>query len=220
MDDRKSAVITFPDLPALYQEDIRDAGLCAGITVIDGDRVGPFEPDSPPKHLAAYVGHGMGLCTHYENYTKCREEKEALPGRRLVLFEYTETALLLHYDRISYAYIDHSQQGYMMSSFALGSAGGTVEADIQDFFLYFLRQHIYCYEGSCWCECPKVITVIMTGTPDSLSDGRARQAVEEAIELFGSKPEIFDSNPDFVAARGAAEMGWRATANITYPPGI
>jgi hypothetical protein len=161
-----------------------------------------------PRHVAAYAGHGLGLCP---NKTSPIGECPGvhIPSRHVVLFDYTETALLLHYRHISIAYVDPSEQLYMNSSFSLGSANSVTEGDIRDFVLQFIHSYISCYEGCDRSHCPEVVTVIMTGNPESYRDGIARKAVENAVEEFGSTAEMFTSNPDYVAARGAAQLAWQ-----------
>jgi hypothetical protein len=203
--DPKTACISFPDLPALYQEDILDAASFIGVTILPRSR---WDKLQIPRHVAAYAGHGLGLCP---NKTSPIGECPGVhnPSRHVVLFDYTETALLLHYRHISIAYVDQSEQLYMNSSFSLGSANSVTEGDIRDFVLQFIHSYISCYEGCDRSHCPEVVTVIMTGNTENYRDGIARKAVENAVEEFGSTAEMFTSNPDYVAARGAAQLAWQ-----------
>jgi hypothetical protein len=203
--DPKTACISFPDLPALYQEDILDAASFIGVTPLPRSRWAELQIQ---RHVAAYAGHGLGLCP---NNTSLMGECPGIdiPSRHVVLFDYTETALLLHYRQISKAYVDPSEQFYMNSSFALESANSVTERKIQNFVLQFIRRQISCYEGCDPCHCPEVVTIIMTGNPESYRDGIARRAVEIAVEEFGSTAEMFTSNPGYVAARGAAQLAWQ-----------
>ena len=51
---------------------------------------------------------------------------------------------------------------------------------------------------------------MVTGSHESLSDGTARRPTKRIIEALGAKAEILEENPGFKAARGAAELAWRA----------
>ena len=92
------------------------------------------------------------------------------------------------------------------TSFDLGSAHEPDELDIQDFVLSFLY-HQYYYPTP---HPPDSITVMMTGSPESLSDGKARRVMKRVIEALGAKADVLEENPSFIASRGAAELAWRA----------
>ena len=89
----KSAIISYPALSALYREDIIAAAIYQGISTLPSLH---WNRDQPYELVAAYSGHGLGLCKSYNNLKKCRTEEAQLPWRRTVLFEYTELALVLH----------------------------------------------------------------------------------------------------------------------------
>ncbi|KAI4649321.1 hypothetical protein J4E93_003637 [Alternaria ventricosa] len=202
VDSPISALISFPALPGLYQEDIRDAADYVGLA-----KLGPWlEATHPHEDVAAYAGNGLGLCKDYHNEEKCREEGKNFTSRHTLLVEHTESALLLHHNILrepietSYLYMD------LATSFDLGSGGEPDELDIQDFVLSFLY-HQYYYPTP---HPPDSITVMMTGSPESLSDGKARRVTKRVIEALGAKAEMLEENPSFKAARGAAELAWRA----------
>ncbi|KAI4910279.1 hypothetical protein J4E90_007712 [Alternaria incomplexa] len=202
VDSPISALISFPALPGLYQEDIRDAADYVGLA-----KLGPWlEASHPHEDVATYAGNGLGLCKEYHNEEKCREEGKIFTSRHTLLVEHTESALLLHHNILrepietSYLYMD------LATSFDLGSAHEPDELDIQDFVLSFLY-HQYYYPTP---HLPDSITVMMTGSPESLNDGKARRVTKRVIEALGAKAEMLEENPSFKAARGAAELAWRA----------
>jgi hypothetical protein len=108
--------------------------------------------------------------------------------------------------------VDQSEQFYMNSSFALGSANCVAEEDIQSFVLHFMRQYISCYDGCYPCHCP-MVTIIMTGNPESFRDGKTRSAIDSALKELESPAEMFTSNPEYVAARGAAQLAWYGSSS-------
>lgn len=58
-----SALISFPALSGLYQEDITDAANYVGLA-----KLGPrLEASHPDKDVAAYAGNGLGLCKDPHN---------------------------------------------------------------------------------------------------------------------------------------------------------
>jgi hypothetical protein len=95
----------------------------------------------------------------------------------------------------------------LKASFGLGSAQSPDELDIRNFVLQFLHQQYFtpALDGP-----PDSITMMITGNPESLGDGKVRRATTVAIEGLGAKADILDSDPGFVAARSAAELAWRA----------
>jgi len=197
-----SALISFPALPGLYQEDIVDAASYVGLANLGSS----LEASHPHEDVAAYAGNGLGLCKDYHDEEKCREEGRNLTSRHTLLVEHTESALLLHHNilrqSIETSYLDLD----LATSFDLGSGGEPDELDIQDFVLSFLY-HQYYYPTP---HLPDSITVMMTGSPESLNDGKARRVTKRVIEALGAKAEMLKENPSFKAARGAAELAWRA----------
>jgi hypothetical protein len=62
----KSAVISYPGLVALYEEDIADAAEYLGVIALKGRH-----HHQPREIRAAYAGYGMGLCDSYTDGEKC-----------------------------------------------------------------------------------------------------------------------------------------------------
>jgi hypothetical protein len=89
LSEPKTASISFFDLPALYQEDIQDAASYIGVTTLPKSRWAALQPQ---RHLAAYAGHGLGLCMGDVSMPGDCPGMH-IPGRDVVLFNYTETAL-------------------------------------------------------------------------------------------------------------------------------
>jgi hypothetical protein len=98
-----STIISYPALPGLYQEDIADVATYLGLRMLSGNHV-----YAPHTIIAAYAGHGMGLCESYTDKIKCTEEGLELPVRRTLLVEISENALLLHTKIMREAYCDGS----------------------------------------------------------------------------------------------------------------
>jgi len=199
-----SVVISYPALLGLCQEDITDTGLYLNLPVLPGAHHYP-----PREMVAAYAGHSMGLCKTFHDMKKCRTEGQELPVSRVLLVEYTEAALLLHTAIMSKATDLAYDNIEIAVTFELGSKEGR-EAVIREFVLQFLRRRLY--NGS--TDATSRIKVIMTGSLDDRSNGDVRKAVEAAVMDMGWTAEIFASLPEFIAARGAAELAWRCLAPI------
>ncbi|KAF2831520.1 hypothetical protein CC86DRAFT_140294 [Ophiobolus disseminans] len=216
---QRAAVISYPALWALYQEDLYDAAAHRGIATL---RSSPWGNYQSVELVSAYAGHGLGLCKDpVSSFDRCFEEEEHLPERLVVLFEYTEYALVMHRRYLSRVHLDPFMDTFIDPSFDLGSANHPSGADIQKFVLQFLLHKIGCYEGYYPFTCPEVVTFILTGSESSYRGENARMVIEAiavAVHEFGSTGELFFSNPDFMAARGAAEMAWRASVVENRPP--
>lgn len=198
----QSAVISYPSLVALCEEDVVDAAEYLGLAVLRG-----LSYNQPREIYVAYAGHGMGLCESYKDREKCNREGLQMPTRYVLLVEYTEQALLLDATHLCeardslYSYTD------VTASFDLGSSNGREDGhttSVKAFVFEYLSLR-YPYQPQ-----PKEIMVIMTGSPESVGDVAVQKAIEAAVEELGSTANMLTSMPEYVAARGAAELAWRA----------
>jgi hypothetical protein len=194
-----SALVSFPALPGLYQEDISDAASYVGLRKIAGG----YEYH-PHELVAAYAGHGLGL----DGDCKNRDEGgDTCPMRPTLLIEYTEVALLAHHNFMREAFEIPWPSMILKTSFDMGSNQAPAKEDIRDFILQFLyHEYIVRLPGA-----PDSVTVIITGSAPGLADGKLEKETKLVVESFGSKPEIFTGNPEYIAARGAAELAWQAS---------
>lgn len=199
-----SVVISYPALPGLYQEDITDIGTYLSLPVVDGAHRYP-----PREAIAAYAGHGMGLCESFTNKEKCTLEGRELPVHEILLVEYTEAAMLLHSHVIREAMDLTGSYPRVVASFELGSkvtVGPEKLLLIRDLVMKFLRKE-YPYRPT---EPGESIKVIMTGNAGSVSNIEVQKAIENAVIELGWTADMTTSLPEYVAARGAAELAWRA----------
>jgi hypothetical protein len=206
-----SVVISYPGLVALCEEDIVDAAEYHHIVPAKG-----LYRYQPREIYAAYAGHGMGLCESYTDREKCRAEGLKMPGRSVLLAEYTQHSLLLHargmreaMDRL-FTYKD------VAASFDLGSNNAGVDGHaerVKAFVLEYLRS-TYPLLGppnDPFGGPPKEIMAIMMGNPDAVGDTAIQKAIEDAVEELGSAVNnMITDMPEYVASRGAAELAWRA----------
>lgn len=107
-----SAVITTPDLFALYDEDLYDAAEFLQLDADQIDRPWPFKASlqsdwryrRQPKHLfAAFAGYGFGMCVHYTSTRLCEEEENTMSPVPVVAISFTQQGLQLEHNFIGYS---------------------------------------------------------------------------------------------------------------------
>jgi hypothetical protein len=50
----------------------------------------------------------------------------------------------------------------------------------------------------------------LTGSTEKVSDAAFQRAIKDGIEVLGFEADILDNTSDYVSARSAAELAWRA----------
>lgn len=190
-------VISYPALYGLSQEDIADAAEYLGLSILTGNH--HYQPRSV---VAAYAGHGLGLCDNYRDMETCRQEGLDLPVRRVLLVEHTEHAFFLHAKVMREAYELASRQISIFTDFSLGHIEVPRRADkIGQAVRQFLQEE---YKNT---GLPDKFTAIMTG---SKIRKEVTEAIEKAVKDLGCDVEILNREPEYIAARGAAELAWRS----------
>jgi hypothetical protein len=190
-------IISYPSIIALYNEDIADTAEYLGLPKLQG-----YYNYHLREIVAAYAGHGMGLCRDFENKDQCKNESSQLPGRVTLLVEYTEQALLLQTTVLGEAIDLGDSDMLAATSFELGGnsqmAGHACRvAEFVDQFLRKWYQDLFT---------PEEILVIITGNLDD----SVRGAIQEVVKEIVAKVQLISSQSEYVAARGAAEIAWRA----------
>ncbi|KGO52914.1 hypothetical protein PEX2_048130 [Penicillium expansum] len=190
-------IISYPGMEALYEEDIYDMAEYLGLPKLTG-----IYEYYPQEAYAAYAGHGLGLCEHFKDKDRCKDEGNQLPMHETLLVEYTDQAILLHITYLRTVNVDRgSADPLVTASFELG-ANSRVDkhaSHVAEFVHQFL---------SAWFEGPLLpdeLLVIMTGTRDEAIEG----AIQEAAERVVPKTQIIASKSEFIASRGSAELAWR-----------
>jgi hypothetical protein len=192
-------VISFPAMYGLYQEDVVDAATYLGVKTLYGQHL-----YQPRNIVAAYAGHGLGLCENYQNKEACRQEGLQLPVHDTLLIEYTKQALLQHARVMREAYDLAGRDLDISARFDLGglhTPGSEGAVKITQAVLQFLEKK---YDN---VRAPRKITAILTG---SNIRGEINEAVKEAVSIFGSEIDVLALEPEYIAARGAAELAWRS----------
>ncbi|KAJ5916682.1 hypothetical protein N7504_000697 [Penicillium tannophilum] len=202
---RKSAirpyvVISYPGIAALYKEDINDMAEHLSLPELTGlYRYHPWEA------FAAYAGHGLGLCEHFEEKNRCKDEGYQLPVHETLLVEYTDQAILLHTTplRIAVDVDTGAADPHAIVSFELGANSRVDDhtSHVAEFVYQFLSPW---YRGSLL---PDELLVIMTGIKDEAIEA----AVLEAAIRVVPKTQILASKSELIASRGSAELAWRVS---------
>jgi hypothetical protein len=200
-----SVILSFPTLPALRQEDVASAIEYAGLRT----------PTCCGKQLhelvAAYAGYEMSLSENKPELGNRGKKTHELPRRHLVLVEYTEVAILLYCAVLEKESNTPDVARGIRTSFELGSSNGASTEEVHDFVLEYLRD--VSSSNTRW-GFPEKISIMMTGSLESVGHAGIRQTIVGAVEAFGSRANVLYSDPGYVAARGAAEMAWRVTPQM------
>jgi hypothetical protein len=125
--------------------------------------------------------------------------------------EYTEVAILLYCAVLEKGSNTPDVARGIRTSFELGSSNGASTEEVHDFVLEYLRD--VSSSNTRW-GFPEKISIMMTGSLESVGRAEIRQAIVGAVEAFGSRANVLYSDPGYVAARGAAEVAWRATPQM------
>jgi hypothetical protein len=191
-------VISYPGIAALYKEDINDVAEYLGLPKLTG-----LYKYHPWEAYAAYAGHGLGLCEHFEDKDRCKEEGNQLPVHETLLVEYTDQAILLHTTPLQTAVsVDWgSADPHATASFELGANSRVVKhaLHVAEFVYQFLSTW---YNG---LILPDELLVIMTGIVDEAIE----EAIREAVGRVVPKAQLLASESEFIASRGSAELAWR-----------
>jgi protein subunit release factor B len=98
------------------------------------------------------------------------------------------------------------------TSWDLGSDRDASQADLRDFVSMFLHQ------TKRWCESyntPTAFTFVLTGSEESLRDGKVQLAIREAVLTCNHSTIVeFTSSHNYVTARGAAKMATLPTNDM------
>jgi hypothetical protein len=201
----ETAVISYPGIVALYEDDIIDAMEFRGLRVIPGQHY-----HLPREIVAAYAGHGMGLCQSYTDKEKCTDEGLTMPIRWTLHIEYTTRALVLHFVILRSA-VDYAEAEIdAAASFEFGSDYARARDHVGR--IQRLVHKVLWDRLRVRGLPPDPILVIMTGDRRSLRDRIVQRATIAAVKELKCRCTIVATLPETVAARGAAELAWRALA--------
>jgi hypothetical protein len=195
-----SAVMAVSHLVALYQDDVQEAFEYAGIEYVEPK--GYFRP-AFWENAAAYAGYGFGMCEHYTNPEVCTAEEKNMPLENILAVHYSRTALMTSLAVIQTATALWEPDYRHSEDFTLGyDAIDRSESEekywdtVRDRLQALMVQHRNYEHPS---------KIILTGDM-ALDETFTRVLKEAMVEVMGKVPAIFSSDPELVAAKGAAEF--------------
>ena len=207
-----SAIVTFPNLVALYDEDIVDAMDYAGLTPLHTKFGGVGS--QPHEASTAYAGYGLGLCSNYTDWNQCDEEEKQRPLQQVLTILYTKTAFVLYRDMLRGAYQYYEPENGS-SNFNLRS-NSTHDNPADEYYWETMREQILCLMFKSAYGI-KVSQVILLGE-SALGTKFLRFIKSTLLEVQEELPEFFMSDPVYAAAKGAAEFSIRSPYYFQPPP--
>jgi hypothetical protein len=201
-----SAVVTSPNLVALYAEDITDAMEYTGLK--PPYLKGSSDLEQPRENSAAQAGYGVGLCSHYKDYDQCESEEDQMPVRRVLTVLFTRSALALYEAAYKGALSFHGPSYHGRSDFLLGSDAIHTNPK-EEYYWEDVRNRVMEVLLRYGGERYPVTQVSMLG--ESALNPRLLEVVNSSISaIYEEQPEFLLSDPIFAAAKGAAEFAIRA----------
>jgi hypothetical protein len=204
-----AAAISRPHLAALYTEDLSDAFEYLSIDWLEVLSYGArheLQPIYTTK--AVHAGNGHGLCADYRDVVNCREEERNMPGRWALSVAYTHASLFTSLVTLGDAYSleeGPAFEGAMHLGFDERNKDSYWEK-VRDMLRYPI------------VDSPierDVSMVLLCG--DAAQEPRFRDLLNEVVsELIDGEPEVLDSDPEFSAAKGVAELAKRELYTRRY----
>lgn len=193
-----------PNLVALYREDIEDAFKYLSLKSLD-DPNNLYRLFREPA--GAEASYGLGLCHDPSNVYHCNEEQHEMPITTVLTVLYTRNALCVEVSvmKSAYAYYPYSTSPPSMD-FNLGSQALHDNPD-EEYYWQAVRDRIVAgVTGGLPANRP--MKVFLLG--DSTRGDTFRTVIEDALKsILGYVPDVYDDDPVFSAARGAAEFARR-----------
>lgn len=201
-----STLLATPDLAALYREDIEDTFEYLSMKSLEG----PYQRFHESAGAEAY--HGIGVCKEPANQKSCRDEENQMPYMNLLTVLYTRNSLCVNGASVKSAYGYAADYTFPTSmDFSLGSDALHDNPDEEYYWDAVTDRIITAVErsgtgGDEWF-------VILIG--EDASSPRLREILESVLQrVHGYLPKIYDEEPVFASAIGAAEFVRRGG----YPP--
>ena len=202
----KSAGITTLNLAALYQEDLHDAAEYAGFESLDF----PLRYDILHETSASYAGYGYGLCKDYEDKEGCKQEQNEMDSEVVMAVAFTQSVLTVTLSVMESAYFLWEPDYRRLLNFTLGFESGLRQKDetrywkaVETNLAKIMRKYPY-YE--------RPGKVLLMG--ECSNDQTFQQTLQKVLaDQMDEPPAIINNDPEFAAAKGAAEFAKRLPWN-------
>ncbi|KAL9038907.1 MAG: hypothetical protein Q9214_005094, partial [Letrouitia sp. 1 TL-2023] len=218
-----AALVTSPNLIALYQEDLIDAieyfGIMPPTALYSASNRNAY--NQPRNALAGFAGNGMGLCKNVTDEEACKEEEGKMPIRLVYTLEYTNTSLHVRIDLLAVAHLQYEsyEDGGALTSFDLGTAKRDQRIDKS---VYWAEVRVFLAKlPRRWQYYGGIDNVVLLG--NGALDREFVQIVYETVKDFqpGKRDPVFSvTDPTFAAARGALELAERCLAEREEGKGL
>lgn len=194
--------ISAPNLLALYEEDISDT-LTYLHLLPQAARIPTFNTLLPAT-LAAYAGHGLGLCANYTNPVACAEEQRGMPTEDIMAITYTADVLFVSVARVHSVTWLWEPSYRRTESWDLGSAQRDRDGywnEVEGMVRSVLRAHPYYTRPG---------KVILMG--ESAGDAHFGDVLGDVLrsEIGGDGLPIWAEGAESAVARGAGEISKRS----------
>lgn len=198
-----SSLASFTSFPGLPYDLIADAFKYANIHLLGDSRVSPVG--------AAAAANDLGLCSNFVEPDKCEGEEWTMPKKRVLAVEYTKMALT-----VTVSPFRASRNGYdriLLREWDLGSDSEPPMEDEDSHAENYWRRVRHLIQRLPAKQSVKspITEVIVMGESvleesfiDVMRDA-LKSIIDEGVPMY-----LFDVDPTFAAARGAAEFGKRA----------
>ncbi|KAI1735228.1 hypothetical protein F4680DRAFT_435867 [Xylaria scruposa] len=200
-----AATISIPHLAALYDEDIEDAFEYLSLVYINFD---PSPCYFRPLHttFASYVGNNLGICRDYKDNVACKEEEKRMQQHYVLAVGYTNTSLTTSQAEIVNCLFPREKP--TLENLRLG-----YDARYEEFYWEMVRYMLRSPATDSRFQ-RNISMVLLSG--DATEKPEFREVVREVINnVLGGQVEIIDSQPEFSASKGAAELAKRAIFRLT-----
>jgi hypothetical protein len=198
------ALAACPNLVALYREDIEDAFEYLSLRSLDNPN-NLYRLFREPA--GAEASYGLGLCHDPSNVDRCNKEQHEMPIATVLTVLYTRNALCAEVSvmKSAYAYYPYPTSPPSMD-FNLGSQALHDNPD-EEYYWQAVRDRIVAgVAGGLPANRPTKVFLL----GESTHEDKFRAAMEDTLKtILGYVPEIYDKDPVFNAARGAAEFARR-----------
>lgn len=203
------ALVSTPNLIALYDEDIQDTFDYLGLKCASAN----MRVRSLWETITAYAGNGLGLCSNYMNITACREELENMLDEEVVAVMLTQTALTVSQSKVRSAYNLWEPPYRRIVDFSLGLDSRNENPNeeyyweaMKDRITEILIKNRYS---------PRPSQVLLFGEASENENFRAILQTSLA-SMMEAIPPILDKHSVFAPAIGAAEFAKRALWNEAH----
>lgn len=192
-------VVSFSSNVALYEEDINDAIEYAGLKPLTGSSF----YQQPHELAVAYAGSGLGLCEHYNNAERCKEEENQFPREQVLTVSYTKNALEMFLSSMRNPYRFYQPKNSHLMDWNMGKSSLASYSRADAYWAMFRRKFI-----ELGYRVP-ITQVLLLG--ESAHDETFQGVLLAAIHEFQDElPTIHRADPVYLAAKGAAEFAKRA----------